>query len=229
MRQPKLTRLIIYFFSIHLGLQVSACASKPDVGSKSDDLADLNIDPDQKALPAGESTNAPDKDVEWQTPRVDQKMTRPANEASTVVPPTPTVDELRSNTDGEATESVEPEAPIYQESGPSGAEQGDVGSGSQTRFIKAAELNIREQPNRHSKIVGKLRGGQRVRVQIKGGWARLEPNRWIRSRWLTKNQPKDYVTSDDSSNKSKVSRTKKKSAVGKSRVKKSAKNKRKSR
>lgn len=229
MRQLKLARLIICFFSIYVGLALSACASKPDAGDKNDDLADLNIDPDQKALPAGESTNAPGKDFEGQVPTVDQKTTGPTNEIATEVPPTPTVDELRSNTDAEATDSVEPEAPIYQESGAMSSEQGDVGSGSQTRFIKAAELNIREQPNRYSKIVGKLRGGQRVRVQIKGGWARLEPNRWIRSRWLTKSQPKEYLTSDDSDSKSKLSRTKKKSAGGKSRVKKSLKIKRKSR
>lgn len=229
MRQLKITRLIICFFSIYVGLELSACASKPDAGSRNADLADLNIDPDQKALPAGESPNAPVKDIEGQAPTVDQKTTGSSSESSTEVPPTPTVDELQSNTDGQATESVEPEAPMYQESGPTGAEQGDVGSGPQTRFIKAAELNIREQPNRYSKIVGKLRGGQRVRVQIKGGWARLEPNRWIRSRWLIKSQPREYMTSDDSASKSKLSRTKKKSAVGKSRVKKSGKMKRKSR
>jgi hypothetical protein len=229
MRQLKIARLIICFFSIHVGLEFSACASKPDAGNRNDDLADLNIDPDQKAMPAGAPTSAPDKDVGGQAPTVDQETTGLTNETSTDVPPTPTVEELRSNTDGEVTESVEPEAPMYQESGPTGAEQGDVGSGPQTRFIKAAELNIREQPNRYSKIVGKLRGGQRVRVQIKGGWARLEPNRWIRSRWLTKIKPKEYVASDDAAPKSKLSRTKKKSAVGKSRVKKSAKIKRKSR
>ena len=65
----------------------------------------------------------------------------------------------------------------------------EVGSGKQTRYIKADRLNIREKPNRFSKVVGELQHGDQVHVTIRGAWAKLEDGQWIRSRWLIKKTP----------------------------------------
>jgi hypothetical protein len=77
----------------------------------------------------------------------------------------------------------------------------EVGSGPQVRYIKAAILNIRAEPNRRAKNFGLLRGYDKVHVKINGDWAELEDGQWIRSRWLVKNPPKKIIglSSEDES------------------------------
>lgn len=67
-----------------------------------------------------------------------------------------------------------------------------VGSGPQVRFIKADQLYIRVKPDRYSKALGLLYGGDEVHVKIQGDWAMLDEGRWIRSRWLVKKRPKQF-------------------------------------
>jgi hypothetical protein len=221
------SRLIIWFLLLCGVMQLGACTTKPDSATSHDDISDLNIDPDQKALPAEGALSVPLKGTDSPETIPDQLRADAKTEVTGDVPPTPTLDELRSGSSAPEPDSVAPEPPIYREADQTLASQEEVGSGPQSRFIKAAELNIREEPNRYSKIVGKLLGGQRVRVKIHGGWAQLDKKRWIRSRWLTKKPPKEFVTSDEGSSPQ-AARTKKKSKVGKSPLKKSNKRKRQS-
>jgi len=224
------SRLIVLFLLFCGGIQLGACTTKPDSATSHDDITDLNIDPDQKALPAEGGLSASPKGTDNPESTPDQLTADSKTEVTGDVPPTPTLDELRSGSSVPDPAPVAPEAPIYREADQAVDSQEEIGSGPQSRFIKAAELNIREEPNRYSKIVGKLRGGQRVRVKIHGGWAQLDKKRWIRSRWLTKKPPKEFVTGDESVQASspQAARTKKKSKVGKSPAKKSTKRKRQS-
>ena len=197
----KNVRLNFLLISGLLALNFIACSKKSAVDPQSDDLADLRIDPDQKALPAqvgNDSISA-------------IKPTTAETTDSSVVPPTPTAQELNSAGESVVAEAVEPEPPL-QRNIPEPSDAGEVtGTGPQIRYIKAAELNIRQEPNRYSKIVGRLLGGAKVRVKIQGGWARLDEDRWIRSRWLVKSPPKNLMGSDeDASRHSKPSSSKKK-------------------
>lgn len=205
-------------------LQVAACTTTVATKDRQEDITDLNIDPDQKALPA-ESAAASDVQMKGDDLSVDKNSTDSSSDKSTApLSPTPTVDEIDSQVDSRNGGPVEPDAPVYDEiqQTPDGAaDQGsEVGSGPQLRFIKAAELNIREKPNRYSKIIGNLREGQAVRVKIQGDWAQLDEGRWIRSRWLVKKRPKQYSTSSNKSTsrkaKPKSKKLKKKNGVKKS-------------
>ena len=160
----------------------SACSKKDPVDPVASDISDLKIDPDQRALPADGSENSGENIAE----------TTKAGDLPSDVPPTPTVEELSSTPPSKSSETVEPEPPaISNEVAPvSGSEI--EGSGPQVRYVKAAELNIRQEPNRYSKIVGKVLGGAKVKVKIEGGWARLDEGRWIRSRWLVKKPPSRF-------------------------------------
>ncbi len=162
---------------------LESCADEGPKEPVSADLAFAEIDPDKKALPkdtqvtanaAADSTPSPSQ--------VDPAM-EPAPLAE--VPPSPPVDEVVG-----ATQEREISVPLTSDvaSGPVSV----TGSGTAVRYIKAFEINIRSQPNRHSKIVGRLRGGDEVRVSIHGGWSKLDDGRWIRSRWLVKNPPKSF-------------------------------------
>lgn len=64
-----------------------------------------------------------------------------------------------------------------------------TGSGPQRRYIKADQIHIRISPDRYSRSVGFLYGGDEVRVRIEGDWAKLDEGRWVRSRWLVKKRP----------------------------------------
>ena len=105
-------------------------------------------------------------------------------------PPTPPVSDVVSNDSSQSPPAEQPAA--LQESSPPASSS--VGSGPQVRYIKAFEMNIRSQPNRHSKIVGRLKGGEEVHVSIHGGWSKLDDGRWIRTRWLVKSPPDKLVS-----------------------------------
>lgn len=90
------------------------------------------------------------------------------------------------------------------------------GTGKQKRFIKADQLHIRVQPDRYSKSIGIIYGGDEVHVTIRGDWAKLEEGQWIRSRWLVKTAPRKFRSDDSSSSgnasvKKKKKKTKRKS------------------
>ena len=154
----------------------------------------VGIDPDQKAAPkdsAGDMASNPvfDTTLDGKGEKlVDGVQAPPAPSSAVSTPePTPAVEEI----------TTAPAAPLdtspndsTNAAGPGGVA---VGRGSQKRFIKAWERNIRSQPNRYSKIVGLLKGGDQVNVTIRGGWAKLDDGQWIRSRWLVKSAPKKFV------------------------------------
>lgn len=52
--------------------------------------------------------------------------------------------------------------------------------------ITVSRINIRSSPDRHSRIVGELRQGDKVRVDVDeaAGWAKLAEGEFIRSRHL---------------------------------------------
>jgi hypothetical protein len=64
-----------------------------------------------------------------------------------------------------------------------------LGSGPTKLYVRAGQMNIRVKPDRHSKILGLIYGGDEVHVTLMGDWAMLDEGRWIRSRWLTKDRP----------------------------------------
>lgn len=63
---------------------------------------------------------------------------------------------------------------------------------SVTRYVIANPLNIREQPNTDSKIVGLLPYGTPVKTIAKmGDWYQLSTNQWIHSSWTQATKPLD--------------------------------------
>jgi uncharacterized protein YgiM (DUF1202 family) len=153
-----------------------------------DDLSDLSIDPDQPAIPADASGGEPKNSAV--TRNLDEASAKQSNKSDEVIPPTPRIEDLEGDRSSVEDTPVAPEPPLDQSVPSSGAASPRFGSGPQVRYIKSTELNVREKPDRYSKIVGVLKGGDKVRVQIKGGWAKLDEGRWIRSRWLVKHKPK---------------------------------------
>lgn len=232
MLSPQYLVLISICLSTASLFQLAACTTNLATNDRPEDITDLNIDPDQKALPA-ENVAASDVQIKDDNLSAEKNSTDGSSDRLPgPLPPTPTVDEIDSQADSRDAAPVEPDAPIYDEvqHGPDGA--GDlnveVGSGPQLRFIKAAELNIREKPNRYSKIVGNLREGQAVRVKIQGDWAQLDEDRWIRSRWLVKKRSKQFSKVGNKSTsrkiKAKSKRPKKKNGVKKSEKKRQISN-----
>lgn len=177
-----------------IGVGAFSCSKQPMKDPSADDLSDLSIDPDQPAIPAdasgGESGNSD------AGRNLDAPSTKQSNKAVDDIPPTPSIEELEGGRSSAEDAPVEPEPPLDQSLPDSGAASSRFGSGPQVRYIKAAELNVREKPDRYSKIVGVLKGGDKVRVQLKGGWAKLDDGRWIRSRWLVKRKPSSTLSQD---------------------------------
>jgi hypothetical protein len=177
-----------------IGVGFFSCSKQPMKDPAADDLSDLSIDPDQPAIPAdasgGESGNS-DTARSLDTPSAKQ-----SDKSVDVIPPTPRIEDLEGDRPSAEDAPVEPEPPLDQSVPDSGTTSSRFGSGPQVRYIKAAELNVREKPDRYSKIVGVLKGGDKVRVQIKGGWAKLDEGRWIRSRWLVKHRPSGAFSKD---------------------------------
>lgn len=115
---------------------------------------------------------------------------------------------LPKDTDGPAPEpQAKSEIPLPEATTDASA-PAKVGSGPQKKFIEAATLNIRSQPNRFSKIVGSLKGGDEVHVKIHGGWAKLDEGQWIRSRWLVKSRPSSFLNATDEDSAKPVKRSK---------------------
>ena len=153
------------------------------------------IDPDQKAYPkeveiaSNQSPNQPAVVPIPTVPSVNtesvalSEVTRPASSMPpTAVVSQPTADSAPVATSKETTSNSADEGVDHVESG----SMSKQGSGPQTFFIKAAILTIRSQPNRHSKIIGYLKGGTEVHVKTNGDWCQLDAGRWIRTRWLVK-------------------------------------------
>jgi hypothetical protein len=174
--------MIRWFFIFTLVL-LQSCADEGPKEPVSADPAFAEIDPDKKALPKDTQVSA--NGAADSTPSPSQ--VDPAVESAPLaeVPPSPRVDEVVGATQGRSISAP-------STSDVSSAPVSATGSGTAIRYIKAFEINIRSQPNRHSKIVGRLRGGDEVRVSIHGGWSKLDDGRWIRSRWLVKNPPKSF-------------------------------------
>jgi hypothetical protein len=163
------------------------CSKAPLKDPAADDLSDLSIDPDQPAIPADDSSQTSKNSAP--VAKADAVSGEQNNKVVDYVPPTPRIEDLEADRPAAEPAPVEPEAPVEQSATESGASLSRFGSGPQVRYIKAVELNVREKPDRYSKIVGVLKGGDKVRVQVKGGWAKLDEGRWIRSRWLVKRKP----------------------------------------
>lgn len=194
-------RLGAWFLVFFAVLACGGCATNRAKDPPKDDLSDLHIDPDQQALPVDDTSK------EVLSPDAKGPKDAVASESANIIPPTPTVDELEPSQpvdDGEV--SVVPEPPMNSDASIGPEIQDEIGSGPQVRYVKAAQLHVRKEPNRFSPIVGMVRGGQRVKVKIQGGWARLDKGRWIRARWLVKKKPNEL--SDDVTSKA-LSRSKK--------------------
>lgn len=69
--------------------------------------------------------------------------------------------------------------------------------GKQRLFVKAIKLHIRMRPDRHSLSVGFKYGGDVVDVMIDGDWAKLEDGKWLRTRWLASEKPKELLNPKD--------------------------------
>ena len=174
----------VRFFMICFSLAFYACEkTQPQDPVSAGDLS--GIDPDQKAIPKDVPVETKDSDVPPQEPQARAENNSEAK---------PTTDVSSEDTSAQAASDYHPreatdEVPV--------GSPNKVGTGPQTRFIKAATLNIRVQPNRFSKIVGTLKGGDEVHVKIHDGWAKLEEGRWIRSRWLVKSPPSGFSNATD--------------------------------
>jgi hypothetical protein len=176
------------------------------------DDAFRNLDPDQKALPKDEPPDVATKPVTDTTLDGDGATLAPGAETAPAAPQAPETPKFEPTSETKGT-------------GSSSEIRHPIGSGPQKRYIKASELNIRSQPNRFSKVVGTLVGGDEVRVTIHGGWAKLGDGQWIRSRWLVKNYPKQIVgIADDNDDKvTKPKPQKKSSGTKRAKPKKSRK------
>lgn len=179
----------ISFLLLIIGVGSFSCSKQPMKDPSADDLSDLSIDPDQPAIPADASVSESGNSDAARS--LDAPSAKQSNKPVDAIPPTPRIEDLEGDHSSAEGAPVEPEPPLDQSISDSGTASSRFGSGPQVRYIKSAELNVREKPDRYSKIVGVLKEGDKVRVHIKGGWAKLDEGRWIRSRWLVKRKPKN--------------------------------------
>ena len=177
-----------------VGVASFSCSKPPMKDPAADDLSDLSIDPDQPAIPADASGSESGNSAAARN--LDVPSAKQSNKSVDVIPPTPSIEDLEGGRSSAEDAPVEPEPPLDQSVSDTGTASSRFGSGPQVRYIKSAELNVRQKPDRYSKIVGVLKGGDKVRVQIKGGWAKLDEGRWIRSRWLVKRKPSGTLSQD---------------------------------
>lgn len=164
-----------------------SCSGEPVSEPVVSDPAFVGIDPDRKAMPKDGTTGAAETTTDASASVVEQDIAQASPSENSSVDsaaqspaPTPPVEEISQSLDAGISPSDS------QSSVDSGSSEG---SGPQVRYIKAFEINIRSKPNRHSKIVGRLKGGTLVKVSIHGGWSKLDDGRWIRTRWLVKSPP----------------------------------------
>jgi len=241
MGQTILKIMILGISGSMASLAIFSCSqSKPDE-PVAGPVMPMEIDPDQKALPKDAPVGDAPSNVLSNEPS-NALANKPQNDSQTggladALPPTPTIDELKSegsgsnmgsqsdsSNEGSSSATLEPEAPLQvaasiPREGSFARPPKEVGSGPQVRYIKAAILNIRAEPNRYSKILGLLRGYDKVHVKINGDWAKLEAGQWIRSRWLVKNPPKKIVglSSEDDMNSPEIKKNKSRKSVKKKR------------
>ncbi len=152
-------------------LVLHGCESFRNQNAVSDDaFVDVNIDPDAVALP---------KESEKVVEEVPQAKINPL----VVVSQTPTpVEEV------EAKKAPVEVATVNE--APKTVKNKIEGKGTQVKFIKAEQINIRSKPNRYSKILGLLHFGDEVHVEeVNADWAKLDDGRYIRTRWLVKSAP----------------------------------------
>ncbi len=209
-------KLSALFLTFSLPLLWNGCTTSEN---KETDLS--SIDPNAPALPPEETISQTPADVAATPPTSETLATPPPVSPSTVkeetfaTPPpvtdssssssspvTPPVEELTAA----PTESSE-DIGTLDDNGPGAtanvpakakvAKTSDgrarvFGTGKRKRYIKADQLHIRTQPDRFSKSIGLIYGGDEVHVTIRGDWAKLEEGQWIRSRWLVKNRPRKF-------------------------------------
>ncbi len=192
---PEFARL--KFLMLCLSLAFYTCAkTQPQEPVAGGDLS--GIDPDQKAIP---------KDVPVQPKNTEGPASEPQVKPETIPESNSESKPVTDTTLDGRGEQVVPDGPSPEATTDTSA-PAKVGSGPQKRFIKATTLNIRSQPNRLSKIVGSLKGGDEVHVKIRDGWAKLDEGQWIRSRWLVKSRPSTFSSSTDDESAKPVKRAK---------------------
>ncbi len=168
--------LALFFCGLSL---VWTCASPSANEPTGTGESDLFIDPDKRALPKESSDDLSSKPVSDVTLDGSVGALPQANQPESKMP---------------KPSARSPKQEVVSGGTKKGAsDQRIMGAGTQKRFVKAAELNIRAEPNRFSKIVGRLAGGDEVLVTIEGGWAKLSEGQWIRSRWLVKKSPRRFA------------------------------------
>lgn len=67
-----------------------------------------------------------------------------------------------------------------------------IGFGKTQMYVNGQQINIRINPNRFSKSIGMVYGGQPVMVTMNGDWAKLEDGKWLRTRWLSVKKPSKF-------------------------------------
>lgn len=177
---------------------VLSCTTKP---TKNYELGDVVIDPNAVALPAeevpkapGELVGQPEKKIE---PKDEVRLEPEKPEPEKLIEQPQTIEKPASAEipvlvpSVVSTPGVASKVPVLTEPSPEASAK-VLGSGKQVRFIKADQLYIRSKPDRTSRSIGVVRGGEEVHVTIQGGWAKLDDGRWIRSRWLVKKRPKQF-------------------------------------
>lgn len=199
-----------------IGFTISGCST---VQNKELDVSTL--DPNAPALPpeptpaptpvvvgGGPTSSSSDETSPAPASAIKEETTTPApaSAPAEVPPATPKVEDLTQSEmdrgksigtlDDEANEEESSSAPetAKRVGVPTGGPR-VFGVGKQRRFIKADQLHIRVQPDRFSKSIGIIYGGDEVHVTIRGDWAKLEEGQWIRSRWLVKAQPRKFRSS----------------------------------
>ncbi|MEI6397783.1 MAG: SH3 domain-containing protein [Pseudomonadota bacterium] len=187
----------VQFFMVCFTLAFYGCSkTQPEEPVSGGDLS--RIDPDQKAIPKDEPVLPKDTDGPAPEPQAKSESSSESN---------PDAKPVRDATLDVRSGQVVPESPLPEATTDASA-PAKVGSGPQKKFIEAATLNIRSQPNRFSKIVGSLKGGDEVHVKIHGGWAKLDEGQWIRSRWLVKSRPSSFSNATDEDSAKPVKRSK---------------------
>lgn len=219
-------------------LIAGGCATS---GSKEKELDVNSLDPNAPALPpepvatpAVESAGSPPQATPAPAVKEETTTPPPAQPANDTPVTTPKVEEIFKDGEGAGDEPVgtlddsSTKAPANDDdvvdSSPSSAVQTPkqrvgtptgaprvFGTGKQKRFVKADQLHIRVQPDRYSKSIGIIYGGDEVHATIRGDWAKLEEGQWIRSRWLVKTSPRKFRSDKSGSSGDQPVKKKKKS------------------
>lgn len=174
-------------FLITMLCSVSCCSSSSE-DDDLDDLSGLPVDANHQAAASEFSGGNLGGDVARF--KDTDSLSRQSGKVIEGGPPARELENSALSSQSVLEHNAKPDLPIDQSTNVSLPSSSGYGSGSQVLFINAAMLNVREKPDRRSKIVGALKGGDMVKVEIEGGWARLDEGRWIRTRWLVRQKPK---------------------------------------